>query len=312
MGDAHGATAARSGRPYAGAHDLKRMQAAVSAAAHVTSHRVGDVGWLTRQATHRQLGLDIRIWEDGAGRISGWTFSQAKGKFIVFIAPGDADPAFIDEMLDGVEETARLAVDAGDAAVDLHTYGIDLTRSPEDRALAAALERRGFTATPSTCGLLRRALDSIPSPSVPAGYRLSSVETLDQVVGRVEAHRAAFAPSELTLERYRRVRETWPYRPELDRVAMTDGGTVVAFCTAWIDPDRASGLLEPVGVGPDHWRRGLASAVCLDALHALRAAGARTAEVAFTTEAALATYRSIGFEPNVSDVDFQRAGDHAR
>jgi ribosomal protein S18 acetylase RimI-like enzyme len=151
-------------------------------------------------------------------------------------------------------------------------------------------------------------LAEVAEPVLPAGYRLGAVRDRDDVVGRVEAHRAAFAPSDLTLEKYDRVRRTWPYRAELDRVVATDDGVVVAFCTAWIDEAHASGLLEPVGTHPAYQRRGLAKAVCLDALRALREAGARSAQVAYESDAALATYQAIGFEPRWDEVSFRRPG----
>jgi len=289
------------------------MQVAVAGSIATTSLRGGDVAWLARHATHRQLSLGIRIWDKDGGGMVGWTFFQTNGSFILFVASGHGDPTLIDEMLDVIEDTGRAAVAAGDHLPSIHTYGIDPARSAEDRALAAALEGRGFEPDPSsTGGLLRRSLDSLPPPVVPAGYRLGPVDSPAQVLGRVEAHRAAFAPAALTLEKYERVRKTWPYRSELDRIATTDDGLVVAFCTAWIDEQNATGLLEPVGTHPDHQRRGLASAVCLDALQALRDAGARTAEVAFATEAALATYRSIGFALTSRDTDVFKSVDQLR
>jgi ribosomal protein S18 acetylase RimI-like enzyme len=125
---------------------------------------------------------------------------------------------------------------------------------------------------------MRRVVDHVDAPTVPAGYRLCGVGD-DLVDGRVEAQRAAFTPSTLTTQRYERVRRTHPYRPDLDRVAITDGGEVAAFCTAWLDERMHSGLLEPVGTHPAHQRRGLGTACCLDALGALHAAGATTAQV---------------------------------
>ena len=79
---------------------------------------------------------------------------------------------------------------------------------------------------------------------------------------------------------------------------------MVAFCTAWLDAQNASRLFEPVGTHPDHQRRGLARAVCLDACRALRAAGARTAQVGFTTQAGFATYSSLGFTRSGPDLIF--------
>jgi ribosomal protein S18 acetylase RimI-like enzyme len=141
---------------------------------------------------------------------------------------------------------------------------------------------------------------------VPEGYHLGWVQTRAQLIGRVEAHRAAFAPSDLSVRKYERVQRTWPYRPTLDRVVLTDAGVVVAFCTAWLDEQNAAGLLEPVGTHPAHRRRGLARAVCTDALLALRDAGARTAQVGFVSDAAYATYRSVGFERLGEDLAFRR------
>jgi ribosomal protein S18 acetylase RimI-like enzyme len=296
-----------SGRAYAGADDLRRMQATVAAAFATTGLRVGDLAWLSRQQTHRHLSLDIRLWEDGDGQVVGWTFFRVNGGFNTFVAPGYGDPAFVDELLDVIDEAARTAVAAGDALTGLYyTYGVDLARSEEDRALATALQRRGFAPVPSTGGVLRRDLDRLPPPAVPAGYRLRAVETPAHVLGRVEAHRAAFAPSDVTQKMYERVRRTWPYRPELDRIATTEDDEVVAFCTAWIDEENAAGLLEPVGTHPAHRRRGLAKAVCLDALRALRDAGARIAEVGFENTAAFATYQSIGFARIAEDLVFRR------
>jgi ribosomal protein S18 acetylase RimI-like enzyme len=294
-----------SGRAYAGATDLRRMQTAVARGYAITSLRVGDLAWLSRYHTHRELSLDIRLWEDG-GELVGWTFFRAFGGFNVFVAPGCADEALLDEMLNEVEAAARASAAAGDPPVSLYTYGLDLSRSPEDRALAAALERNGFKQVPSTGGVMTQSLDQLPDPVLPRGYHLGWVQTRAQMLGRVEAQRAAFAPSDFLVERYERVRRTWPYRADLDRIVLTEEDVVVAFCSAWLDDENAAGLLEPVGTDPAHQRRGLASAVCIDALRALRDAGATVAQVGFGSEAAYATYRSIGFELSATDLIYRR------
>jgi predicted N-acetyltransferase YhbS len=293
-------------RPYASAADLRRMQAALAEAYAITTMRVGDLAWLTRYHTHRELALNIRLWEDDDRRIVGWTYFRARGGFNLFVAPGYADEGLIHEMVSTIDEAARVSVAAGDPPVSLYTYGIDLARSAEDRALALVLEEYGFKASPEAGGVLARSLEELPAPAVPAGYRLGWVETRSDVLGRVEAQRAAFAPSDFLLERYERVRRTWPYRANLDRVALTEQGEVVAFCTAWIDEENRAGLLEPVGTHPDHQRRGLAKAVCLDALRELRVAGATIAQVGFASEAGYATYSSIGFTWSAAELEFRR------
>ena len=292
-------------RAYAGVADLRRMQASVAAAFTSTSLRVGDLAWLARRRTHRELSLDIKLWEDGDRRLVGWTFFRSNGEFNLFVVRGRTADRMVDEMLGVVEEASQFAASAGDPLVTLHTYGIDRSRSVEEQLVATALERHGFEPVREG-GVLMRSLEEVAEPVLPDGYRLGPVRDMDGVIGRVEAQRAAFAPSELTWQTYERVRRTWPYRPELDRIVTTDDGEVVSFCTAWMDEENASGLLEPVGTHPGHQRRGLAKAVCLDSLRSLRQAGARTAQVGYENDAALRTYRAIGFEPKWDEVSFRR------
>lgn len=215
-----------------------------------TSLRVGDLSWLSREHTHRELSLDIRVWEDDAGRLIAWTYFRPNGEFNVFVAPksGFAEAtALHDELLGVIETAGRMSVAAGDPPISLVTYGINVSRSDEERALAAALQRFGYgidQATSATSGVMTRSLDELPEPSVPNGYHLDWVRTPSQVTGRVEVHRAAFAPSDVSVRKYERLQRTWPYRPTLDRIALTDDGTVVAFCTAWLDEENAAGLLR--------------------------------------------------------------------
>src|SRR3981081_1939198 len=72
--------ALRAGRPYAGAADLRRMELGRAHAFNSTSLRVGDLSWLGREHTHRELSLDIRIWDDGAGELIAWTYFRANGE----------------------------------------------------------------------------------------------------------------------------------------------------------------------------------------------------------------------------------------
>ncbi len=287
-------------RPYASVRDLQTMQAAL-AAAHAETHvRTGDLAWRARYHTHRELALEIRLWEAG-GSVIGWTWFRTRGGFDLFIAPGHRDGSLLREMLDGVDEIVRGAVAAGDVLGSVYTFFLD-----EDEELAAALRERGYEEAATGGGdVLTRDLRDV-AVAAPAGYRLSWVASDADVLARVTAHQAAFAPSDLSYDKYVRVRGTWPYRAELDRVALAKDGSVASFCTAWLDEKNASGLLEPVGTHPDHRRRGLATAVCLDALRALLDAGARTAQVGTGSAAARATYQAAGFRPWKREVTYRK------
>ena len=279
-------------RPYAGAADLRRMQDALSPrfVAGEVWH-VGDLAWAARDCGHVQLAPLVTLVESAEGHLLGWVWSQMYGWFDAVTVTED-DGQLADLLVATAIDTAARLVAAGDALPTLRTLCLE-----EDAPLTAALSGRGFVADAGeSLEVTRRSLDDLPDPVLPEGLRLTGVEGEALVDSRVEAHRAAFAPSRLTLEGFRRVRRTWPYRPELDRVVVDGEGRVLAACLAWLDEATGWGMLEPVGTRPDQQRRGLGATVCLDALHALKAAGAHSAQVSCVGgSAGYATYRSIGF-----------------
>jgi ribosomal protein S18 acetylase RimI-like enzyme len=277
-------------RPYAGCADLWEMQAAVSAAQGRTWWHVGDVAWGVRDKAHLELAVWVRLWHDVEGRLVGWTWLRRQRFADVFVAPEVRDAELLDEMVDAIEDVALRAAAAGDLVEQLSVH------ADEDHgALRDALVRSGFTLSPVVFEVTRRALDGLQAPVLPAGYRLTGAGD-DLIDGRVEAQRAAFAPSSLTRQMYERARHTHPYRSDLDRVAVTDAGEVVAFCTAWLDERTGAGLLEPVGTHPAHQRRGLGTACCLDALRLLRSAGGTVAQVSCESGSpGCSTYRAAGF-----------------
>jgi ribosomal protein S18 acetylase RimI-like enzyme len=136
-------------------------------------------------------------------------------------------------------------------------------------------------------------LDSLPEPTVPAGFRLRHVEAGD-LERRVDVHRAAFAPSRVVPESYARVQAAPPYRRELDWVVEAPDGRFAAFALCWLDEANSVAELEPVGTRPEFRRLGLATAV---SIAALRASGASTG-VVYSEGGSVASglYDSIGLK----------------
>jgi GNAT superfamily N-acetyltransferase len=296
---------ALSQRRYAGFQDLRLMQDAVSRSYEHTLTRVGDIAWRARFHSHSELASEIRLWEN-RGQLGAYIWLRTRGGFDTFIASEHrGDRSLLAEMLDHVEDQALMRLAAGDELREIYTFF-----RREDQALTTELESRGFAARKDSIGtVLCVDLGSFEaSPLLPSGYRFDVVSESD-VNDRVEAHRAAFAPSDLTASLYQRVRRTWPYRPELDHLVKTDNGAVVAFCTAWIDARNRAGLLEPVGTHPDHRKRGLARAVVTNALLALRDVGASVAQVGTSGPAARRAYESAGFRKWTEEVTFRKAVD---
>jgi ribosomal protein S18 acetylase RimI-like enzyme len=196
-------------------------------------------------------------------------------------------------------EHDRLAADALDA---FPAEALWLPSGQE--ALRAAAARRGFA--PDADGpwfaVLVRSLDDVEACEAPAGFRLRAVEVPAEAAERVRVHRAAWEPSRFTAESYARVAASPLYRSSLDRVAEAADGSLAASALAWLDPENRVGELEPVGTDPRFARRGLARALCLDALRALAAAGAERAVVCPRGDDAYPLprrlYESIGFRPS--------------
>jgi ribosomal protein S18 acetylase RimI-like enzyme len=119
---------------------------------------------------------------------------------------------------------------------------------------------------------MRMRPEDVEFVDLPEGYEVKSIDA-DCVEERVEVHRAAWLPSKLTLDTYRRLMVTWPYREVFDIVAVAPDGTFAACCIGWLDPDTRSAEIEPVGTHPGYRRQGLAQAVVAECIERLGVAG---------------------------------------
>ncbi len=65
---------------------------------------------------------------------------------------------------------------------------------------------------------------------------------------------------------HERVLQTTLYDPDLDLVVEAPDGSLVGCCIVWYDPQLASAEVEPLGIHPGHRRKGLAAALCHEAV----------------------------------------------
>ena len=134
----------------------------------------------------------------------------------------------------------------------------------------------------------------------PDGYVLTTMADLDDVELRAEAHRVAWEGSRRGADDVRRTMAQWPYRADLDVVLLTADGAPVGSALAWYDESYEYGEFEPVGVAPEHRRRGLARAMLRFGMDRLRRAGASYAVVGARGDddypLPRQIYGSVGFE----------------
>lgn len=289
-------------RAFAGRDDLRAIGALMSAAwtgprRPLVPGTVGDVEWWTvGGGPDADWPARVRLWERG-GRTVAWGWFNPPGGLDWFVGDGltDAEERSIrTEILDWLAERARAArtTDAT-GPIELETW------AGEGWSEEAILHDRGWAASETALSQYVQPLDlELDPPRVPDGYVLRHVRGPEEFPARVEAHRAAFAPSRMTVEKYALMPGLDHYRFEHDLVVEAPDGSIAAFTMCWIDPVGSIGEFEPVGTHPDHQRRGLGRVIMRAGLRLMRDAGLRDALVFSdaSNTASEALYRSAGFE----------------
>ncbi|MFD7660272.1 GNAT family N-acetyltransferase, partial [Actinosynnema sp. NPDC059797] len=173
--------------------------------------------------------------------------------------------------------------------------------TPGDALVRELLAERGWRPGEPWTPLRRDLVEPVEDPGVrvevvgPGGAR-----------ERAEVQRASFEGSTFTEERWREMAAGSPYALARCLVARDERGEAVAAVTVWSAGPGRPGLLEPMGVRPEHRGRGHGRAITVAAAAALRELGASSAVVCTpsTNVAAVATYESAGFRrlPEIHDL----------
>ena len=281
----------------------------------------GDLEWWTAGA-----GPDVdwtrlaRIWELG-GEVVGWGWINPPGALDWFLVDGLSaaeDAAVRDSILEWLADSARATAAATAAATTAATAAAATVEATTDAPVAAApaasveleawaadgwpeqaaLVERGWVPTDTILTQYLQTLDvDIAPPRVPDGYTLRSLRGPEEFPARVEVHRAAFAPSRMTVEKHAIAAAQDHYALDRDIVLEAVDSSFAAFAICWADPVGSIGEFEPVGTHPAHQRRGLGRVIVRHGLRLMQAAGLRDALVFSlrSNAASEALYRSAGF-----------------
>ena len=225
------------------------------------------LGWaLARSGVAQRIMLLFR--ED---RPIGWAGADRSGATAAQIDPNDG-------------RDAHLLVEWCLAATDAEH--LDVSLSDHDDGLVAAFVGAGFKLRSDLdpiVGMFRPAHDPLSPPPCPQGYSIRAT-TPGEVTARVEAHRAAWLPSALPwhpdhcpdqaptatssydLVAHEQVTRTTLYDLGLDLVVEAPDGSLVGCCIVWLDPRLGVAEIEPLGIHPSHRRKGLAGALCYEAV----------------------------------------------
>jgi GNAT superfamily N-acetyltransferase len=157
--------------------------------------------------------------------------------------------------------------------------------------------------------LLSRTLDDLDAPQLPPGLVLKTAIGVEPDRA-VQAHRAAWAPSEFSVESLNGVRHTWPYRDDLSVFVEAPNGELVASALVWLDEINRTAELEPVGTDSRYRGQGLGRAVSLFGLRQAHLAGAKEGIVSCRGDENYPIpqrlYRSVGFHDLTQDLVFAK------
>ncbi|MDP1795661.1 MAG: GNAT family N-acetyltransferase [Acidimicrobiales bacterium] len=251
-------------------------------------------------------GESHRIERDG--RLIGWARLTPGYDRIRRMGEWDVAPPMLTWLVDrrepdSLDLLAALVRWADDLGGDRYTT----SHAQADHEAAAILGSLGFAPDPTEpFGLYLQ--QSVGAPAAPYldGYRFVTMAELDDVEMRAAAHRAGWEASTFSADDVRRTMDSWPYRADLDLVALTAADEPVGAAIVWFDESYDYGEFEPVGVSPGHRGVGLGAALMRAGLHRLHRVGASHAVVGARGDddypLARRLYRSVGFETFTTQV----------
>ncbi len=279
-------------RPFADEADYARLRQLLIAMVAVGDERhyctIGDLDWWRYTDGDLAQIFAAQLWFTPADDLIGCAWPVG-AEVILFSDPWQR--GIEAEML--AWATAQRQQAAADKPLTLTAYAFD-----GDAVRVALLQGQGYQRQEQGFRYRRQDLrGALPTAPLPAGYTVRALAGPEEVAGRVAAHRAAFAPSRMTVEKHNAVRAAPTYRQDLDLVAVGPDGQIAAYALVWHDPANRIGVFEPVGTDPTHQRRGLGAALLAEGLRRLQALEAQTAYINTSTAnvAANRLYAAMGF-----------------
>jgi ribosomal protein S18 acetylase RimI-like enzyme len=253
----------------------------------------GDLGWYGRFGP-----------EDTIDAIRRWSV-DGKVVAIGLLDGSDLLRVAIDPEAEGNAELAKqMAIDITQPERGILSNGSGYVETRSGDLLREQLIDQGWSLGDTWTSL---RLD-LSEPVEDSGLRVETVSP-DQAHVRTAVQRAAFENSTFTEENWHAMAAGLPYTDARCLIAYDDDNSPVAIATVWSAGKGKPGLIEPLGVDPNHRGKGYGKAITLAAAEALREMGSSSATVCTDSAniAAVATYKSAGFEELPEIQDLQRA-----
>lgn len=239
----------------------------------------GDLGWAWRDGPE-VLAAALRTWHRD-GRLVAVGFLDGPDTLRLTTSP-DAGPDLARQVAEDLGDPARGVLPPGPASVE----------TPNGSPVRHALDEAGWAPGESWTPLRRDLRAAVPAPEL-------RVEVVDRTTRSAftALHRAAWGSGRFTDALWDAMAAGPAFADARCLLGRDPDGTPVAGATVWSAGPGRPGLVEPVGVHPDHRGRGHGRMISVAAAAALQELGSSSAEVCTPTSlvSAVATYRSAGY-----------------
>jgi GNAT superfamily N-acetyltransferase len=252
----------------------------------------GDLGWFWRFGP-QALAAALRLWRSN-GEVVACGFLDGPDVLRMSVAPHLwRDEALAHRVLTDLARPEHGVLPAGKAAVE----------APDGSLVKELLPGVGWSVGDPWTPLRR----DLSAPVDEAGVRVAVVGPA-RVSEFTAVHRAAWGGSRFTDRLWHAMAAGLPYADARCLIAYDDGGVAVAGVTVWSAGQGRPGLLEPMGVHPEHRLRGYGRMVCVAAAAHLKELGSSSATVCTNRAPAVATYRAAGYQQLPVRWDMARRG----
>jgi GNAT superfamily N-acetyltransferase len=252
----------------------------------------GDLGW-AYQIGAPALARRIRMWSSH-GEAVALGFLDSPTVLRVAMKPvADSDEELAAQMSRDIADSSRGVLPEGDISVEAR-FG---------SAFRARLNAEGWQPDEPWTLLTGDFLNPIDTLDV----RVEEVG-LGHVLTRVAVQNASFGSSRFTEERWHAMAAGPAYAGARCLLAYDHDGTAVAIATVWSAGVGRPGLIEPMGVHPEHRGLGYGTAITKAAASALHEMGSSSALVCAESSnaGAVSTYAAAGFRVTGQVTDFRR------
>lgn len=255
-------------------------------------------------STWQDRGCEVGVWEQ-AGELLAWAYFQPPwGVMDHAIHPELRGTELERKVFSWALRTMQSYADrTGESFAGTIEYYED---TPNLDKTVATLTDLGYK--PIDWSVYRYSLDlmqEVPEPNVADGYVVRALKGAEEAAQYARLIDNVFGPGWLTVDWKLRQLSDPHYIPEFDLVIEhLSTGDLVGFCHCWMHNNVAQ--IEPLGVHPDHHRRGLGSALERTALQVCKAKGAHTMLVdhGSTNEGAILLSTMTGFHQINNELRF--------